>query len=67
MGQIAMAEEGNQSLMLAQAKGLLDYGGLPTLSEVFKIIENVEASDIQEMAIEVFDFNKQSRLTYLPE
>ncbi|MFD1141875.1 M16 family metallopeptidase [Larkinella insperata] len=67
MGQLAMSEEGNQSFMLTMAKSILDTGKLESLNEIFSEIRQVEAGLLQDLANEMFDENRLSYLTFLPE
>ncbi|UII29048.1 insulinase family protein [Fulvivirga maritima] len=67
MGQLAMAEENNTSLMLMMAKSTLDKNYIESLEDVFANIRNITASDIQEIAIEMFDESLLSQLTFLPD
>ncbi len=67
MGQLAMAEESNLSLMLMLGKSMLDLEKIETLKEIFEQIERVSASQLMEIANEMFAENKLSKLTYLPE
>ncbi|WP_234735645.1 M16 family metallopeptidase [Tellurirhabdus bombi] len=67
MGQLAMSEEGNQSFMLMMAKSLLDTGKVDSLEEIFGEIRSVTASQLQELANDMFDENQLSYLTFLPE
>lgn len=67
MGQLAMSEENNTSLMLMLAKSILDLNRVDTLEEIFEKIELIKASDLLEVANEIFEENQLSTLTYLPE
>lgn len=67
MGQLAMSEEGNQSFMLMMAKSILDTGKVDSLPELFAEIEAVQASQLQDIAQEMFDERQWSTLTFLPE
>ncbi len=67
MGQLAMSEENNLSEMLMMGKHILDENHIESLDEIFKKIEAVAASDLQEIAQEMFDETNLSYLTYLPE
>ncbi len=67
MGQLAMSEESNSGLMQVMAKSLLDLGRIETLQEIFEQIRAVSSTELQDLAQEVFDENKLSYLTYLPE
>lgn len=67
MGQMAMSEESNLSFMLMMAKSLLDIGRVETLPELFKEIQAVTSSQLQDLASEMFDESRFSYLTFLPE
>jgi predicted Zn-dependent peptidase len=67
MGQLAMAEESNISFMQMMGKSLLDLGQIDSLNEIFTMIENVKASDLADIAVEMFDPDQLSVLTYIPE
>lgn len=67
MGQLAMAEESNQSFMLMMGKSILDIGKVESLEEIFGEIRAVDASQLQTIAQEMFDADQLSYLTFLPE
>ena len=67
MGQLAMSEEGNQSFMLMMAKSILDTGKIDSLKEIFAEINAVTASQLQDIAREMFDENQWSTLAFVPE
>lgn len=67
MGQLAMAEESNISFMQMMGKSLLDLGQIDSLSDIFHLIERVSAMELLEIAREMFDPDRLSMLTYLPE
>jgi len=67
MGQLAMAEESNISFMQMMGKSLLDLGQVDSLSDIFRLIENVRSAELLEIANEMFDQDKLSVLTYIPE
>jgi len=67
MGQIAMSEESNQSLMLLFAKSLLDLDTIPTINDLFAEIEQTTADELLEIANEIFIENRLSTLIYLTE
>ncbi|GAB2625385.1 pitrilysin family protein [Emticicia sediminis] len=67
MGQLAMAEESNQSFMLMMAKSILDVGKVESLESIFTEIKNIEASQLQEITNDMFDESQLSYLTFLPE
>jgi predicted Zn-dependent peptidase len=66
-GQLAMSEENNNALMLMMAKSLLDLDKVPDINELFVAIDQLSATDLQEMAIQCFDWDKMSRLTFHAE
>ncbi|MGA0559627.1 M16 family metallopeptidase [Larkinella sp. VNQ87] len=67
MGQLAMSEESNQSLMLTMAKSILDTSKLDSLEEIFAEIRQVDAGLLQELAHEMFDEPSLSHLIFVPE
>ena len=67
MGQLAMSEEGNQSFMLMMAKSLLDIDKVESLPAIFEEIKVVTATELQDIAQEMFDDSQMSVLTFLPE
>ena len=67
IGQMAMAEENNMSLMLMLGKSLLNHERIETFDEVVSKIRNISASDIQQAAEQVFDKTMLSFLYYLPK
>ncbi|MEL7004101.1 MAG: pitrilysin family protein [Bacteroidota bacterium] len=66
MGQLAMAEENNTSLMLMMGKSILDTDRIDTLEDIFKMIREVSASDLRDIANEMLIEDQLSRLTYIP-
>ncbi len=66
MGQLAMSEENNASFMLMMAKSILDLDRVDTLEATFDKIRKVSATDLQEMADEMFVEDELSELTYVP-
>ncbi len=67
MGQLAMAEENNVSFMLMMGKSLLDLERIDSLDDIFEKIRSVSAKDLQDLANDMFDESKLSRLTYVPQ
>lgn len=67
MGQLAMAEESNQSYMLMMAKSILDLGRVESLENIFSEIKKIEAEELQTITQEMFDEDQLSYLTFLPE
>jgi predicted Zn-dependent peptidase len=67
MGQLAMAEESNLGMMLMMGKSILDLGRVESLNEIFERIERITATDLQQIACEVFAEEKLSELVFMPE
>jgi predicted Zn-dependent peptidase len=67
MGQLAMAEESNQSFMLMMAKSILDLDRVDSLPSIFDEIRKIGATQLQELTYEMFDETQLSRLTFLPD
>ena len=67
MGQLAMAEESNQSFMLMMAKSVLDIHRVESLPDIFGEIRAVTAEQLQGLAQEMFDPDQMSYLTFMPE
>lgn len=64
IGQIAVATENREDLMLTIAKSYLLYNKVDPLRVVFEKIEAITASDILEVANEVLEPARMSRLVY---
>ena len=67
IGQLAMAEENNTSLMLMMGKSILDLDKIEGLESIFKKIRKVTASQLQEIACEQLAAARLSYLTFIPE
>ncbi|MFY7787942.1 MAG: M16 family metallopeptidase, partial [Thermoflexibacteraceae bacterium] len=67
MGQLAMGEESNLSLMLMFGKSLLDLNYIESLPHVFKEIEALSADTICEVANELLAEENLLLLSYLPQ
>lgn len=67
MGQLAMAEESNQSFMLMMAKSVLDINRVESLPDIFGEIRAVTAEQLQTLAQEMFEPDQMSYLTFMPE
>ncbi|WP_040496950.1 M16 family metallopeptidase [Fulvivirga imtechensis] len=66
MGQLAMAEENNVSLMLMMGKSILDKNKIESLEEVFNDIRTMTSTRLRDIANEMFDENQLSQLIFLP-
>ena len=67
IGQLAMAEENNTSLMLMMGKTLLDLDKVDSLDSIFKKIRSLDSRILQEVAQEALAEDRMSSLTFLPE
>ncbi|MCA5005879.1 M16 family metallopeptidase [Sphingobacterium bovistauri] len=66
-GQIALAEEGRMSMIIAEAKNLIDYGKVVPLQDVFDKIDVVSTEDLLELSNQYFDESKLTSLSFVPE
>ena len=66
VGQLAMAEENNASLMLMLGKSILDMDKIDSLDEVFQKIRNVSSQQLMDIANEMLSEDRLSHLTFLP-
>jgi len=66
-GQIALAEENRMSLIIAEAKNILDYNRIIGLEEVFQKIDKVSSKEILSIANDIFSKENLSSLSFLPE
>jgi len=67
IGQMAMAEENNISLMLMMGKSLLIHNRIESFESVINKIRNISAKSLYEIANEIFDENKLSFLYFVPK
>lgn len=67
MGQLAMAEENNVSLMLMMGKSMLDLDKIDSLDYIFDTINKVTAAELQDIANEMFNEDQLSQLIFLPQ
>ena len=67
VGQLAMAEESNNSFMLMMAKSLLDINRVEGLNDIFSDIKAVTANQLQTLAQDVFVEDQFSSLMFVPE
>jgi predicted Zn-dependent peptidase len=66
-GQIVLGEESRMNLMLLLGKNLAQGYKIESLQEVLNRIDNITAEEIQDIANNVFDFEKLSYLAYVSE
>ncbi len=63
-GQIAIAQESNQSLMLGYAKTFLLFDKVDSFQEICSRIDRIQADELQEIAREVFAEDRISTLLF---
>ncbi|UZD24582.1 M16 family metallopeptidase [Algoriphagus halophytocola] len=66
IGQMAMAEENYAALMLVYGKSLLDHNKIDPLESIFEQIRCTTAEELQEIAVEIFNPEELTFLTYKP-
>jgi predicted Zn-dependent peptidase len=66
-GQIALSEENRLNIMLMLGKNLVQGFSMETLNEVIHKINQIDADELQEIANEIFEFDKLSYLAYVSE
>ncbi|WP_140938069.1 M16 family metallopeptidase [Sphingobacterium lumbrici] len=66
-GQIALAEENRMSMIIAEAKNMIDYDRVISLEEVFLKIDEVCAMDILALSQEFLDESMMASLAFVPE
>jgi len=67
LGQIAMGQENNASLMLALGKSLLVFDRVDTFDEILDKIEGISAEDLQDVANEILAPQQMSSIVYKPQ
>jgi predicted Zn-dependent peptidase len=65
-GQLAMSEENNLSLMLMMGRSILDFGRVPSITEIYHKIDEITSFTLQDLAQRVFDGRKLSCLIMEP-
>jgi predicted Zn-dependent peptidase len=66
IGQMAMSEENYLSLMLMRGKSLLDLNHVKQIDEVIREIRSITATDLMDVANEMFNEDQLSILTFRP-
>ena len=66
MGQLAMSEENNSSLMLMMGKSILDLDKIQPLEEIFEEVKKISSTDLREIANQTLEEKNLSILTFLP-
>jgi predicted Zn-dependent peptidase len=65
-GQLMMANENRNGLLIHIGKGILKYGRAKQIEETIADINRLSAEDLLDAANESFDFDQFSYLKYLP-
>lgn len=65
LGQMAISGDNGETQCLSMGKGLLAYGKLNTGKETRKMVEDITAEDIREMARTIFATSNLSKLIYI--
>lgn len=66
-GQLALAEENRMNIMLMLGKNTAQNYPIESLDEVMHKIKAISATELQEIANEIFDFKMMSYLAYVSE
>ncbi len=66
-GQLAMSEENNLNHMMMMGRSILNRGYVPSLDEIFGLIEQTDSKKIQSMAREMFNPAQLSYLKMVPD
>ena len=66
-GQIALGHESGLNVMLALGKSLLTYGKVDLMEDIYSQIDAISASDLIDVANDIFDAKKLSSLIYVPK
>ncbi|MFD1630114.1 M16 family metallopeptidase [Pseudopedobacter beijingensis] len=67
IGQIALSEENRMAVLISMAKSLVDFDYIDSLDEVFSKINNINTEGLLEISNEIFDINRLSNLSFVPE
>ena len=63
-GQIAISLESHQNEMLSNGKSMLVYGKVHSVEEIYRKIDGITSSDLQDLANEVFALSNLSSLIF---
>lgn len=66
-GQMIMAEESNQGLMIMMGRSLLDYNEIETLEKVLNEIDEINSQTIKDISCDMLDLSTMSMIVYKPE
>ena len=65
MGQLAISGDNGETQCLSMGKGLIAYGKITGDQKTKDLVDAITASDVQEMAQTVFNFDALSKLIYV--
>ncbi len=66
IGQMAMSEEHNTSLMLMMGRSLIDQQRIQTFEEITDLVRSTTAEELLDISNEIFDENEFSFLYFVP-
>ncbi len=64
IGQLSIASENNENIMISMGKSYLVYGKVDSLEEICNQIEKISALELLDVANEIFDRNRLSVIIY---
>jgi predicted Zn-dependent peptidase len=67
IGQMALAQDSGSALMFNLGKSLHLFNRIDTMQEVFHKLEEITAEQIQQAAVDTFQFEKMNVLAYIPK
>ncbi|MCI0921483.1 M16 family metallopeptidase [Sphingobacterium rhinopitheci] len=66
-GQIALAEENRMSMIIAEAKNIIDYGRIMSLQDVFNKIDTIQVKELSDLSNRFLDPKNLLSLAFVPE
>lgn len=66
-GQIALAEESRMSMIISEAKNIIDYNQVISLADIFNQIDAVTAETLIDLSTAYLDEQKMYSLAFIPE
>jgi len=67
IGQMALSQDSGGALMFNLGKSLYLFNRIDTMQEVFRRLEEITAEQIQQAAMDTFQFEKMNVLAYVPK
>lgn len=64
IGQLAMSQENHEDLMLAIGKSMLVFNKVESLVDIYKMISEISASQLMEVANRILQREKLTTLIY---